>query len=87
MSYVVEGPDGKQSKQMVRKTPPSFGFSKQTQCGVDPFEQVFGSVFFDEDEETKDSAAEATPAVVENEDNADAPDEEESVELLQIVTE
>lgn len=47
----MEAPDGKKSHQMTRKTPPSFGFSKQTQCGVDPFEVTFGSIFFDEDPE------------------------------------
>jgi len=51
-SYVVEAPDAKQSTTMVRKTPPSFGFSKQTQCGVDRFAKTFGSLFFDDEDGT-----------------------------------
>ena len=59
ISYVVEEPSGKPSEMMQRQNAPTFGFSLQTECGVDPFEQAFGLIYGDfsfEPEEAKPSA-------------------------------
>lgn len=44
ISYVIEGEAGTISQHMSKHSPPSFGFSLQTQCGVDPFATLFDTV-------------------------------------------
>ena len=44
-SYIIEGDTGLQSTDMYKRDPPTFGFSRQTQCSVDPFAEIFDTVF------------------------------------------
>ena len=44
ISYVVEGSTGERSTDMHQQAPPNFGFSRQTQCSVDPFATMFETV-------------------------------------------
>lgn len=44
VSYIIEGDTGRRSNDMDKHTPPNFGFSLQTQCGVDPFATMFKAV-------------------------------------------
>lgn len=44
LSYVIEGETGERSTDMVERSPPGFGFSLQTQCGVDPLASILTDV-------------------------------------------
>lgn len=44
VSYIIDGDTGKRSTDMEKRSPPNFGFSLQTQCGVDPFATMFNAV-------------------------------------------
>ena len=45
ISYVIEGETGLQSTDMGHHAPPNFGFTRQTQCSVDPFASMFDTIF------------------------------------------
>ena len=45
LSYIIEGETGHQSTDMGTHAPPNFGFSRQTQCSVDPFATMFDTIF------------------------------------------
>ena len=44
VSYIIEGDTGKKSELMHKQDSPNLGFSKQTQCSVDPFATMFATI-------------------------------------------
>lgn len=48
ISNIIEAESGIKSTDMNMHSPPSFNFSRQTQCSVDPFASLFDSIFEDE---------------------------------------